>query len=134
MGGAAGYDKLWRRIGSSACICLPMLLCHNPLMYAHLFAFAMVLWGSWSYFGWLTPGDLKERWFNYLAAALMTQCSILVIYFSWERALFALGASLSGSVGKVLIDKTNVPKKDVLGELWYGCIMCLGIVLSATIL
>lgn len=106
-------------------------------MYAHLFAFAMVLWGSWSYFGWLTPGDLKERWFNYLAAALMTQCSILVIYFSWERALFALGASLTGALGKVLIDKQNWLDKIKLGlkakisELYYGFVMCAGIAISA---
>ena len=127
MGGAAGYDKLWRRIGSSACIFMPMILCHNPLMYAHFISLGMVLYGSWSYFGWLTPGDNKERWFNFLAAALLTQCSCLVLYFTWGSLALAISAALAGALGKVWIDKSGIPSCDVVSEFYYGFIMCLGI-------
>jgi len=135
MGGAAGYDKLWRRLGSSACIFLPMILCHNPLMYAHLFALAFVLWGSWSYFGWLTPGDPKERWFNFFAAALVTQTSLLWIFFTWPRLIAAIIFALAGSLGKSWIDADQDGRilwwrEDVLGELYYGFAMCFFVIIN----
>lgn len=125
MGGAAGYDKLWRRIGSSLCILMPLFLI--PISLLHIVAVAMVLWGSWSYFGWLTPGDIKERWFNYLAAACMTQGAAVALGCSWWIAL--IFAFLS-AIGKVLIDNSNLKSKDVISELFYGFFICLGVVVN----
>ena len=130
MGGAAGYDKLYRRIGSSICIFMPLVLCHNPLMYSHLIALGMVMYGSWSYFGWFTPGDKKERWFNFLAAALLSQCSYLVLFFTWPALAVAIGMALAGALGKVAIDKSSLPGQDVISELYYGFMMCAGISLN----
>jgi hypothetical protein len=133
MGGAAGYDKLWRRLGSSACIFLPMVLCHNPLSYMHLIALGMVLWGSWSYFGWLTPGNDEEQWFNFLVAALITQFAFVVLYPSWGRVIIAGLFAFAGTFGKVGIDNTPIPRRDIISELYYGFAMSLGTVISSTL-
>ena len=130
MGGAAGYDKLWRRIGSSACMIL--ILFSTPVTWDLVFASGLIIWGCTSYFGWLTPGDKKERWFNYLLAASITEGAALLIHFNWILAGIALFFALFCSIGKVLIDNSDVNSKDVLSELFYGFFICLGIAILRT--
>lgn len=132
MGGAARHDKLWRRLGSSACCFLPMILCHNPLTYGHLIALGMIIWGSWSYFGWINPKDDSEYWYNFLAAAVITEFSFLVLFPSWKAAGIAILFACISAFGKVLIDRDRDGyilwwREDVLSELFYGFFICLGI-------
>jgi hypothetical protein len=99
----------------------------------------MILWGSWSYFGWLTPGDPKERWFNFLAAALLTQLAVPVLFFGWQRLLAGIAFAFAGALGKSWIDADQDGRilwwgEDVLGELYYGFAMSFFVIINLNFL
>ena len=123
MGGAKDYSKLWRRLGSTACMAV---IIFEPRWF-FLASLALLYWGSTSYFGWLTPGDPKERWFNYLSAALITQIAGAFMTGGYIHALIFAAA---GAIGKVLIDKLPLKGKDVMSEFYYGFMMCLGLAIQ----
>ena len=127
LGGWEHGNKLWRRIGSSLCMIAVLLSPSNPLNWFYIVPIGMIFYGSWSYFGWLTPGDHKERWFNYLAAACITQFAYVVLFPSWHAVALALLFALAGALDKVGIDETSLPGKDIMSELFYGFVMCLGL-------
>ena len=133
MGGAAGYTKNWRRLGSSLCMLAIVLLggivtpwWRVPVSYA-LFA-----WGCWSYFGWLNPWTNREYWYNFLAAAVVTQLGFLVLCHTMLAIVIAVATAVFGVGVKVWADRDKdgwilLWRKDVFSEVVYCLIMCLGL-------
>jgi len=148
MGGADGYDKLWRRIGCTFVISSMLLIHSNMNLLEWAITTVMIGWGCWSYFAWLNHivalwwrgiEHKREYWWNFLASGLLIQGSILVESFSLESLATAFVFALLGAFGKVWIDKDEdgwktimfwKVREDVLSELYYGLIMFIGVVVN----
>jgi len=134
MGGAAGYSKLWRRIGSTCCILAVLgINGYLGLNWQTFVAMPMVGLGCSSYFVWLNPHDPREYWYNFLAAALFTQLAILVLQYDFPSLMIGIGFALIGALGKVKIDESGRSRPDIFGEIYYGIVMCLGVSINAVI-
>ena len=142
MGGADGYDKLWRRIGCSFIIFAMLLIHSNMNLLESVISLAMIVWGCWSYFGWLNFWTSREYWYNFFAGAILIQSSILIESFSLENLCTAFVFALLGAFGKVWIDKDEDGYKtilfwrvreDVLSEWYFGAVMCAGIIINCTL-
>lgn len=120
MGGAAGYNKLWRRIGST--VCMGVILW--PTLLFHLLSLPLLLWGCSSYFGWINrfidvQDKEREYWWNFWAQNFVIQSTVLFFDHSIENIIFVICSSLFIAIVKVWTDN-NMTKADVKSELWHG--------------
>ena len=144
MGGADDYEKLWRRVGSSAC-----MICCLPFVQAYTYAIAclMVIWGAVSYFGWVNnivklfwkdiEMDSEYVW-NFFIENLMIQGSVVVIKQTPISAVLAVLFAAISAFGKVWIDSDKDGyilewRKDVVSEFWHGFSNCLFIAVNTLI-
>lgn len=125
LGGAAGYDKLWRRLGSTIC----MLGVLWPTSLLQLMSLPLLLWGCSSYFGWINKfidveDKDREYWWNFWAENMVIQSSVLFFVRSFENIIFVVMGALVIALIKVWIDeawpKGWRPRQDVLSEIWHG--------------
>lgn len=148
MGGAKGYDKLWRRLGCTFIISSMLLLHSNMSILQWAISSALIGWGCWSYFGWINYIVLffwkyimveREYWWNFFAGALLIQSAILIGSFSAESLCTAFVFALSAAFGKVWIDNDEDGwkrilfwhvREDVLSELYFWGLMCLGMIVN----
>ena len=144
MGGAEGYDKLWRRIGCAIIMFSCLLINSNMQWLQMLITYALISWGCFSYFGWINFivslwDDIeigREYWFNFFAEGLVIQSVVYFISPSLLHAVVGILGALVGSLGKVWIDKDKDGRilwwrKDVLSEWYYGSVMCAFIIINA---
>lgn len=128
-GGAEGYSKLWRRIGSTACM---------SIIVWDWRAIPFIAIGCWSYFDrvnkWFKlPEPNRERWFNFAIANLFIQGSVLFVNKEIDNILFVIIFSISIALIKVWIDKKYPlgwkPRQDVVSEIAHGGLnaLCLWI-------
>jgi len=144
MGGAEGYDKLWRKIGST--ICMSFILMHCGLNETPQFflAVALIAWGCASYFGWINffiswLADIEidsEYWWNFWVENMVIQSSVLLYKHSAANIGFCILWSGLVATGKVLIDLDEDGcvlfwKKDIVSEWWHGSGNALGIWLNS---
>ena len=120
LGGAEGFSKLYRRLGSSLCM---------VLIVGNIYALPLLLWGCTSYMGWINnflPVKDKDReyWWNFFAENLVIQLSILTVKRGLSNIVFAVITALIIAIGKVWIDKSWKYffglRKDVVSEWWHG--------------
>lgn len=142
MGGSDDYEKPWRRLGCTFILFSMLLINSNMNFIESAISFTMIAWGCWSYFGWINYWTSKEYWYNFFAGAILIQSSILIESFSLENACTAFVFALLGAFGKVWIDKDVDGYKtilfwrvreDVLGEFYFGAVMCLGVIVNALV-
>lgn len=152
MGGAEGYDKLWRRIGCAIMMFSCLLINSNMQRQQMLITYAIITWGCCSYFGWINKVlawliDIeswfeleieREYWWNFFAEALVIQSVVYFVSPSFKHAVVAILASLMASLGKVWIDKDKdgnilLWRKDVISEWFFGSMMCFGIVINVVL-
>lgn len=130
MGGAAGYNKLWRRLG---CTLLSALL-FIPHWTAMLCAMPFLALGYISYFNWflrLFRGDqVNETWENFACQSMCIQASAYFLGWDLGSVMVWVGFSVLGCLSKILIDHSKLPKKDVLSELAFGGVMMLGLIVN----
>lgn len=143
MGGADGYNKLYRRLGCTIC-CLAYPAYAFGLVWPLAGLIGLVLWGSISYFGWinnLLPIKEKdsEYWWNFFAENLTLQSGALFYVCSVNHIIFAVIAALLSALGKVLIDADEDAKvlcwnEAVLSEWWHGFSNCLFLLINIFII
>lgn len=135
MGGSQYFNKLWRRVGSTLCILAVLALNgYFGWNWQTLVASVLIGVGCSSYFGWLTPNTDEETWINFLAEGLFIQCPILFFGYDFYTLMLAIGFALIGSMGKSKLDHDGKYKRpDIIGEIFYGFFMCLGVSINALI-
>jgi hypothetical protein len=125
MGGSDKYSKLFRRIGSAACM---------SYIVGSLWAVPFIFWGCTSYFGWINrflPVKDKEReyWWNFLAENLVIQMTVLFVNPSVKSAILAVIFASIVTFGKVWMDE-NLTKADIKSEIWHGSGNALGLLIN----
>jgi len=148
MGGAEGYDKLWRRIGSSLCMIIPIpILYHTVEFHWFLFSIGLIVWGCTSYFGWVNYivrlfADLemeREYWWNFMCENICIQCAVLPYKNTPMNIMFAIGWGTLVAFIKVWIDddKDGIIhvlwwkfRKDVWSEIMHGSLNAVGIIVN----
>jgi len=132
-------NKLWRRIGCTA-ILFGFLMFHSNMQILQAgIILGMIAWGCISYFGWINyivriwwkeiEID-REFWWNFLAEGLIIQESILVVSPSIENAVTGMLSATVGAFGKVGIDKIGFKWQAIVSELFFGAVMCAGIIIN----
>jgi hypothetical protein len=147
MGGAANFDKLWRRVGSAVClVSLIPLMNHHVEFHWYLLSCGLVAWGCTSYFGWINyivdpirrklnkqPLDLeREYWWNFAVENMVIQSSVLPFKHSPLNVGWVIVSGFVIAFVKVWIDSPYDWFQDdigdrnadldqaVLSEFWHG--------------
>lgn len=120
IGGAKGFSKLYRRIGSTLCL---------TAIVGQLWAILPIFWGCSSYFGWMNrflPVKDKDReyWWNFWLQNFVIQSSVFFVNRGFDNIMLVVFGSLFISLVKVWIDEEWKPKwrprQDIVSELWHG--------------
>lgn len=144
MGGSDAYDKLWRRIGCSLYMLCGTILINKIFTYFYFCSFILLLWGCWSYMGWLNYivrlwwKDIimkREYWWNYFIENLVIQSSILFYKNSIKNILFIFIFAFIVTFIKIWINKDKDGqilfwRKDILSEFFHGSLNYLGIIIN----
>jgi len=144
MGGAEGYDKLWRRIGSALCMLVSIILIRGLFTFLNIASAVLLIWGCVSYMGWLNSivklwwkqiEMKKEYIWNFAFENLVIQSTVLLYKRSIWSCIFMVGSAMIIAFIKIWVDDDSDGKilcwrKDVLSEFLHGCLNCIAIIIN----